>query len=97
MWYCSNIIEWFCGIIEMCGFMIKLRFYCRDEWFCGIVEMDMDDLLADLTDDEEDSMAAKAKKPAPKQQKEETTVKKQRSAEDMTPQKSIENEGTALQ
>ncbi|XP_065921782.1 fas-binding factor 1 homolog isoform X2 [Magallana gigas] len=55
-------------------------------------EMDMDDLLADLTDDEEDSMAAKAKKPAPKQQKEETTVKKQRSAEDITPHKSIENE-----
>lgn len=74
----------------MCGFMVKLR-------FCGIVEMDMDDLLADLTDDEEDSMAAKAKKPAPKQQKEETTVKKQRSTEDMTPLKSIENEGTALQ
>lgn len=71
--------------------------YCRDVWFYGIVEMDMDDLLADLTDDEEDSMVAKAKKPAPKQQKEETTVKKQRSAEDMTPHKSIENEGTALQ
>lgn len=58
--------------------------------------MDMDDLLADLTDEEEDSMAGKAKKPVPKQQKEETTVKKQRSTEDMTPQKSVENEGTAL-
>lgn len=43
MWFCSNIIEWFCGIIEMCGFMIKLKWvvlwYCRDVWFYGKVKV----------------------------------------------------------
>jgi hypothetical protein len=55
--------------------------------------MDMDDLLADFSDEEEDSIAGKARKSAPKQQKEDTTVKKQRSIEDM-PQKPAEPEGT---
>ncbi|XP_056020112.1 fas-binding factor 1 homolog isoform X2 [Ostrea edulis] len=53
-------------------------------------DMDMDDLLAGFSDEDEDSiMGGKVKKTAPKQQKEDTTVKKQRSTED-TPQKPTE-------
>lgn len=58
--------------------------------------MDMDDLLAGFSDEDEDSiMGGKVKKTAPKQQKEDTTVKKQRSTED-TPQKPTEPDGTSF-
>lgn len=71
---------------------------CRnnDELFCFVVDMDMDELLADMSDDMEDSISAKPKKPAPKHQKEESSMKKQRSTEDTPPQKPLDNEGTVL-
>ena len=71
--------------------------YRNNELFCFVVDMDMDELLADMSDDMEDSISAKPKKPAPKHQKEESGTKKQRSTEDTPPQKPLDNEGTCSQ
>ncbi|XP_078317344.1 fas-binding factor 1 homolog isoform X2 [Crassostrea virginica] len=60
-------------------------------------DMDMDELLADMSDDMEDSISVKPKKPAPKHQKEESSMKKQRSTEDTPPQKPLDNEDSKKQ